>query len=104
MTWDAVPGVPCHRTVCRRLEKLPALPLGPTISWRECWAVLLVLWRVLATSGGGDTPADSSFLEELDLDEAEQARLQDIEALIKENPDEAVAGFLGLVRGKEPAA
>ena len=34
------------------------------------------------------TPADSSFLEELDLDEAEQARLQDIEALIKENPDE----------------
>jgi len=31
-------------------------------------------------------------------------RLQDIEALIKENPDEAVAGFLGLVRGKEPAA
>ena len=67
-------------------------------------AVLLVLWRVLANSGGGDAPADSSFLEELDLDEAEQARLQDIEALIKENPDEAVAGFLGLVRGKEPAA
>ena len=67
-------------------------------------AVLLVLWRVLATSGGGDAPADSSFLEELDLDEAEQARLKDIEALIKENPDEAVAGFLGLVRGKEPAA
>ena len=31
-------------------------------------AVLLVLWRVLATSGGGDAPADSSFLEELDLD------------------------------------
>ena len=67
-------------------------------------AVLLVLWRVLATSGGGDAPADSSFLEELDLDEAEQARLKDIEALIKENPDEAVAGFLGLVRWKEPAA
>ncbi|MAV54854.1 MAG: hypothetical protein CMJ28_02750 [Phycisphaerae bacterium] len=67
-------------------------------------AVLLVLWRVLASTGGGDAPADSTFLDELELDEAEQVRLQDIEALIKENPDEAVAGFLGLVRGKEPAA
>ena len=32
------------------------------------------------------------------------AEILKAQELIKENPDEAVAGFLGLVRGKEPAA